>query len=492
MLDEVIALIRRSPNSEAANIGLQGLLDIDEVQAQAILDMQLRRLAALERQKIIDRLAELERAIADLLDILAKEHRQREIVSTELSEIVEKYGDDRRTQIISADGDMSDEDLIPDEECVITLTRGGYIKRTRIDQYRLQKRGGKGVRGASLRTEDQVDAVLTAMSHDWLVFITTMGRAYRIKAWQVPEGGRDAKGGHVAGLLSFLPDERIARGIVLRSYQDADYLVLATRKGLIKKTALSAYDSPRQAGLIAVNFRDPDDELIGAELVNNDDDILLLSRKGQGIRFTADDEQIRPMGRTTSGVTGMRFRKGDELLSMAIIPAETDEDSQYVFTMTDEGYAKRTAVSDFRLQNRGGLGVRAMRMKDDRGGLVAALVVSEDDEIISFKASGQVIRSSVADVTPTGRDTMGVKFVGLRADDQVVAVTVNSDRADSAEETTDAEAGGNGDDQVPAETVDAAAGDEFEDGSQESHDAGAPDDVSLGRDIDADQEAADE
>ena len=492
MLDEVIALIRRSPNSEAANIGLQGLLDIDEVQAQAILDMQLRRLAALERQKIIDRLAELERAIADLLDILAKEHRQREIVSTELSEIVEKYGDDRRTQIISADGDMSDEDLIPDEECVITLTRGGYIKRTRIDQYRLQKRGGKGVRGASLRTEDQVDAVLTAMSHDWLVFITTMGRAYRIKAWQVPEGGRDAKGGHVAGLLSFLPDERIARGIVLRSYQDADYLVLATRKGLIKKTALSAYDSPRQAGLIAVNFRDPDDELIGAELVNNNDDILLLSRKGQGIRFTADDEQIRPMGRTTSGVTGMRFRKGDELLSMAIIPAETDEDSQYVFTMTDEGYAKRTAVSDFRLQNRGGLGVRAMRMKDDRGGLVAALVVSEDDEIISFKASGQVIRSSVADVTPTGRDTMGVKFVGLRADDQVVAVTVNSDRADSAEETTDAEAGGNGDDQVPAETVDAAAGDEFEDGSQESHDAGAPDDVSLGRDIDADQEAADE
>ena len=492
MLDEVIALIRRSPNSEAANIGLQGLLDIDEVQAQAILDMQLRRLAALERQKIIDRLAELERAIADLLDILAKEHRQREIVSTELSEIVEKYGDDRRTQIISADGDMSDEDLIPDEECVITLTRGGYIKRTRIDQYRLQKRGGKGVRGASLRTEDQVDAVLTAMSHDWLVFITTMGRAYRIKAWQVPEGGRDAKGGHVAGLLSFLPDERIARGIVLRSYQDADYLVLATRKGLIKKTVLSAYDSPRQAGLIAVNFRDPDDELIGAELVNNDDDILLLSRKGQGIRFTADDEQIRPMGRTTSGVTGMRFRKGDELLSMAIIPAETDEDSQYVFTMTDEGYAKRTAVSDFRLQNRGGLGVRAMRMKDDRGGLVAALVVSEDDEIISFKASGQVIRSSVADVTPTGRDTMGVKFVGLRADDQVVAVTVNSDRADSAEETTDAEAGGNGDDQVPAETVDAAAGDEFEDGSQESHDAGAPDDVSLGRDIDADQEAADE
>ena len=264
-------------------------------------------------------------------------------MSTELAEIVDKYGDERRTQIVSADGDMSDEDLIPDEEFVVTLTRGGYIKRTRIDQYRVQKRGGKGVRGASLRAEDQVDAVFAAISHDWLVFFTNMGRAYRIKAWHVPEGGRDAKGGHVAGLLSFLPDERIAQGIVLRSYDDAEYLLLATRKGLIKKTALSAYDSPRQAGLIAVNFRDADDELIGAELVNGTDDVLLISRKGQGIRFTADDEQVRPMGRTTSGVTGMRFREGDELLSMAVIPAGVDEQSQYVFTVTDEGYAKRIA-----------------------------------------------------------------------------------------------------------------------------------------------------
>ena len=491
MLDEVIALIRRSRNSEAANIGLQELLEIDEVQAQAILDMQLRRLAALERQKIIDRLAELERIISDLLDILAKEYRQREIVSTELREIVDKYGDERRTQIISADGDMSDEDLIPDEECVITLTRGGYIKRTRIDQYRVQKRGGKGVRGASLRAEDQVDAVLTAMSHDWLVFITTMGRAYRIKAWQIPEGGRDAKGGHVAGLLSFLPDERIARGIVLRSYDDAGYLVLATRKGLIKKTALSAYDSPRQAGLIAVNFRDPGDELIGAGLVNSDDDILLLSRKGQGIRFTADDEQIRPMGRTTSGVTGMRFRKGDELLSMAIIPSDTDEDSQYVFTMTDEGYAKRTVVSEFRVQNRGGLGVRAMRMNDDRGGLVAALVVNGDDEIISFKASGQVIRSSVADVTATGRDTMGVKFVGLRGDDQVVAVTVNAERPELDSEQadgrpTDGAAEPVGDDET------GAIAETIETDSDASVNDDARDDVSLESDVDADQEAADE
>ncbi len=461
MLDEVIALIRRSPNSEAANQGLQQLLGIDEVQAQAILDMQLRRLAALERQKIIDRLAEFERLIADLIDILNTESRQREIVSTELTEIVDKYGDERRTQIIAADGDMSDEDLIPDEDVVITLTRGGYIKRTRIDQYRVQKRGGKGVRGATLRAEDQVDAVFTAKSHDWIVFLTNMGRAYRIKAWHLPESGRDSKGGHVAGLLSFLPDERIAQGIVLRSYADAEYLLLATRKGLIKKTALSAYDSPRQAGLIAVNFRDEDDELIGAELVNAEDEVLLISRKGQGIRFPAADDQVRPMGRTTSGVTGMRFRSDDELLSMAVIKAGEDEDAQFVFTVTDEGFAKRTPVSEFRAQNRGGLGVRAMRLKDERGGLVAALVVAESDEVISFKSSGQVIRSAVRDVSPTGRDTMGVKFVGIKGNDQVVAVTVNPEptEAELAEAEAElAEVDGAGAELVESPDVEADSG----------------------------------
>ncbi len=432
MLDEVIALIRRSPNAEVANHGLRELLGIDEVQAQAILDMQLRRLAALERQKIIDRLTALEALIADLIDILNTESRQRRIVASELTEIVEKYGDQRRTQIVAADGDMSDEDLIPEEDVVVTLTRGGYIKRTRIDQYRVQKRGGRGVRGAQLRAEDQVEAVFTAKSHDWIVFFTNMGRAYRIKAWQLPEGGRDARGGHVAGLLSFLPDERIAQAIVLRSYADAEYLLLATRKGLIKKTALAAYDSPRQAGLIAVSFRDSDDELIGAELVNAADEVLLISRRGQGIRFPAADDQVRPMGRTTSGVTGMRFRGDDELLSMAVIRAGADA-NQFAFMVTAEGYAKRTPIADFRAQNRGGLGVRAMRLRDGRGSLVSALVVTETDEVISFKGSGQVIRSAVSDVSPTGRDTMGVRFVGIRGEDQVVAVTVNPEPANDAD-----------------------------------------------------------
>ncbi|WP_399553261.1 DNA gyrase subunit A [uncultured Propionibacterium sp.] len=434
MLDEVIALIRRSPNSEVANQGLQELLGIDEIQAAAILNMQLRRLAALERQKILDKLAELEALIADLRAILASRDRQREIIATELGEIVNKYGDERRTQIIAAEGDFSEEDFIPDDGMVVTITRGGYAKRTRTDQYRPQRRGGRGVRGASLRADDEVQHLFATTNHRWILFFTNTGRVYRIKTWQLPEGGRDAKGGHVAGLLSFLPGERIARVLALRGYEDAEYLVLATRKGLVKKTSLGAYDSPRQAGLIAVNFRDEDDELIGAELVNADDDVMLVSRRAQALRFHATDEQLRPMGRTTSGVTGMRFRDGDELLSLGVVPAGTGDDELFVFTVTDGGYAKRTPVGDYRVQNRGGLGVKAMRMDDDRGRLVGGLVVCESDEIIAIKASGQVTRSAVAEVNPTGRDTMGVKFIGVRGKDEVIAIALNPEREEPAED----------------------------------------------------------
>lgn len=443
MIDEVVALIRRSPNADEANRGLQKLLDIDEVQAQAILDMQLRRLAALERQKIIDRLQELEATIADLKAILASEDRQRQIIGSELAEIVDKYGDDRRTKIVADMGSFEDEDFIPDEEMVVTITRGGYIKRTRIDQYRTQKRGGKGVRGASLRAEDEVDHLFTITNHDWLVFLTNMGRAYRTKGWHLPESGRDSKGSHVAGILSFLPDEHITQCFSLRSYDDAEYLLLATRKGLIKKTKLSAYDSPRQAGLIAINFRDEEDELIGARLVNPEDDVLLISKKGQAIRFNASDDEVRPMGRTTSGVTGMRFREGDELLSMGVIPADSDEDELYVFTVTDEGYAKRTPVSEYRVQGRGGLGIKTMRLSDERGGLIGGMIVTEGDEVISIKHSGQIIRSAVTDVSVTSRDTMGVKFVNTGGKDPVVAITLSPESEDEehAEETADAARG---------------------------------------------------
>ena len=434
-LDDVIALIRRSPTVDEARQGLIDLLDIDEIQANAILEMQLRRLAALERQKIMDKLTELETKIADFKAILASEERQRAIVSEELSEIVDKYGEDRRTPIVPADGDLSMEDLIPDEEVVVTITKGGYAKRTRTDLYRVQNRGGKGVRGAQLRGEDVVEHVFSTTSHHWILFFTTAGRVYRSKVYHLPEAARDAKGGHVAGLLSFQPDEQIAQVLAIRDYEQAPYLVLATRKGLVKKTKLTDYDSPRQAGVIAINFRDEDDELIGAELVNPTDDLLLISRKAQAIRFRANDEQLRPMGRATSGVTGMKFRGDDSLLSMSVIrrPESSDEDELltsdqlYVFTVTDGGFAKKTKIEEYRLQGRGGLGIKAMQITENRGELVGGLVLVDSDDVISVTNGGQVTRSLVSGVNATGRGTMGVTFVKFKGDDRVVTIARNTD-----------------------------------------------------------------
>jgi DNA gyrase subunit A len=448
-LDEVLALIRASRTADAAREGLKDLLGIDDDQALHILNTQLRRLAAMEIEQIIARLAEIEAVIEDLKDILARPERQRQIVSTELAEIVDKYGDERRTRIIAADGDLSDEDFIPDDDMVVTITRGGYAKRTRTDLYRTQKRGGKGVRGATLRVDDEVDHLFATTNHHWILFFTNLGRVYRAKVWQLPEAGRDAKGGHVAGLLSFLPDERIAEVLTLRTYDDAPYLLLATRNGLVKKTDLRAYDSPRQAGVIAVNFREPDDELIGAALCSPVDDVLLVSKKGQAIRFAADDEQLRPMGRATSGVTGMKFRDGDALLSMSVINADMPEDDRYVFTVTDGGFAKRTAVSQYRQQGRGGLGIKAMKLNEDRGSLVGGLVVQESDEVIAIKVSGQITRSAVAEVPAKGRDTMGVKFVGVSGEDAVSVIALNPESSAEDAELEPIEPG-----VVPEGTVD--------------------------------------
>jgi DNA gyrase subunit A len=462
-LDEVIALIRRSPEVDDARQGLIELLEIDELQANAILDMQLRRLAALERQKIIDDLAKIELEIADLEDILANEARQRSIIAEELDEIVEKYGNDRRTQIIAADGDLSMEDLIPDEELVVSITRGGYAKRTRADQYRTQKRGGKGVRGATLRGDDVVQHFIATSNHHWLLFFTTAGRVYRTKAYNLPESQRDAKGGHVAGLLSFQPDESIAQVLAIRDYEQAPYLVLATRNGLVKKTRLGDYNSPRQAGVIAINFREDDDELIGAELVFPDDEILLVSRKGQAVRFRADDSQLRPMGRATSGVTGMKYAAGDSVLSMSVIRAaqvateDSDENVQYVFTMTDGGFAKRTRTNEYRLTNRGAKGVKAMSLANqERGVLVGAFIVEDGDEVMSITQAGQVVRSRIDEnFRVLGRSTMGVKFVTPKEGD-AVAVVARSVEA-KVEEELEAEASEASEGQVPDDGLDDAS-----------------------------------
>jgi DNA gyrase subunit A len=441
-LDEVIALIRRSATAEDARDGLMDLLDIDELQSRAILELQLRRLAALERQKIMDEAAELERLIADYREILASPLRQREIISDELREIVDKFGDERRTHILPGfDGDMSMEDLIPEEEMVVTVTRGGYVKRTRSDNYRSQHRGGKGVKGAQLRADDVVDHFFVTTTHHWLLFFTNMGRVYRAKAYEIQEAGRDAKGQHVANLLELQPDEEIAEILDIRDYEVARYLVLATRDGLVKKTELTAYDTNRSRGVIAINLREGD-ELVSAMLVDDRDEILLVSKKGMSLRFEATDDALRPMGRSTSGVKGMSFRSADELLEASVVAAAAAEDAyrddetgelvspsdRYVFVVTEGGFAKRTPVEEYRRQQRSGLGIKVAKLNDERGDLAGALIVGRGDEVLVVLASGKVVRSDVAEVPAKGRDTMGVVFAKFDAADRIIAIAKNSER----------------------------------------------------------------
>jgi len=405
------------------------LLEVDEVQARAILTLQLRALAAMERQKLIDEYAELEAAIKDLNDILARPERQRQIVGDELEEIVSRYGDERRTTILPYDGEVSIEDLIAEEEVVVTITRGGYAKRTRSDNYRQQKRGGKGVRGAQLREDDIVDHFFVTTTHHWLLFFTNLGRVYRAKAYELPEGGRDAKGQHVANLLAFQPGEKIAQVLDLRDYDAAEYLVLATRRGLVKKTRLSEYNSPRSGGLIAINLREDEegntDELVSARLVDATDDLILVSRKGQSIRFTADDDAMRPLGRSTSGVTGMKFREEDDLLAMDVV-----RDDAYLFTVTEGGIAKRTQLTEdnYRVQGRNGYGIKVANLPERNGDLVGALVVDDDDEVLVIMERGKIVRSSVDEVKPTGRTSQGVIFAKPDKNDKIIAVARNVER----------------------------------------------------------------
>ncbi|TKV56972.1 DNA gyrase subunit A [Nakamurella flava] len=421
MLDEVIALIRRSPSAEESKSGLMALLDVDEIQAVAILDMQLRRLAALERQKIIDDLAEIELVIADLRDILDKPERQRAIVRDELAEAVEKHGDERRTRLVPYDGDVSVEDLIAVEDVVVTITRTGYAKRTKTDLYRAQKRGGKGVQGAALKQDDIVAHFFVSSTHDWILFFTNKGRVYRAKAYELPEANRNARGQHVANLLAFQPDERIAQVIQIRNYAVSPYLVLATKGGLVKKSELTAFDSNRSGGLQAINLRE-DDELVGAVLCSATDDLLLISAEGQSIRFHASDEALRPMGRATSGVLGMRFNEGDELLSM-----EVAREGGQVLVATERGYAKRTDMDEYPVQGRGGKGVLTIQYDRRRGKLVGALIVDLDTEVYAITSGGGVIRTQAREVRKAKRQTMGVRLMNLSEGDSLVAIARNAD-----------------------------------------------------------------
>jgi len=422
-LDEVIALIRKSPTVEEAKEGLKKLLGVDEDQVTAILNLQLRRLAALERQKIMDQAAELERLIADYKSILASEERQRTIVSGELADITDRFGDDRRTEILMGfEGGMTNEDLIPEEEMVVSVTRGGYIKRTRSDNYRSQHRGGKGVKGAQLRADDVVEHFFVTTTHRWLLFFTNTGRVYRAKGYEVQEAGRDAKGQHVANLLALQPGEEIAQILDIADYQAAQYLVLATQGGMVKKTELTQYDTNRSGGIIAINLKG-EDQLVAAMLLNDGDDVLLVSKGGMSLRFGATESSLRPMGRSTAGVIGMHFRGVDQLLSASVV-----SDKGYVFVVTEGGYAKRTAVDQYRPQQRGGLGIKVAKLSETRGALAGALIVGDEDEVLVVLESGKVVRSGVEEVPAKGRDTMGVVFARMNDDDKVLGIARNSER----------------------------------------------------------------
>ncbi|WP_246497972.1 DNA gyrase subunit A [Natronoglycomyces albus] len=433
MLDEVISLIRRSPSAEESKSGLMNLLSVDEIQATAILDMQLRRLAALERQKIQDELGEIEKKIADLTDILARPERQRSIIADELSTVVDRYGDDRRTRIVPDEGEVSMEDLIAQEDVVVTITRGGYVKRTKVDSFRSQRRGGKGVQGATLKQDDIVSHFFVCSTHSWILFFTNKGRVYRAKAYELPEASRTARGQHVANVLAFQPDEAIAQVIQIRSYDVSPYLVLATKQGLVKKSRLEDFDSPRTGGIVAIKLRD-DDELVGASLVESEDDLLLVSRKAQAIRFQASDETLRPQGRATSGVIGMRFVGDDELLTMMVV-----RDNMEILVATSRGFGKRTPVDAYPQQGRGGRGVLTAKITEQRGDLVGALSVSPEDELFAITSGGGVIRTPVEPVRRAERNTMGVKLIDLPDGVSLLAVAVSADEPDEADETDEAQ-----------------------------------------------------
>jgi DNA gyrase subunit A len=431
-IDEIIELIRSSPSADEAKTGLMERYELSEIQAQAILDMQLRRLAALERQRIQDEYDELQTLIAELTAILDDPSRVRGIIVDELTQIRERFADARRSRVVPDDGAMTVEDLIEEEDVVLTLTRAGYVKRLPIDAFRTQKRGGRGVRGADMKEDDIVSSLLTCSTHDHLLFFTNQGRVYRIKAYQVPEKSRSAKGVYVANVpgLALEPDETVAAVMALREFTDDTYLVFSTRQGTVKRTRLDAFDSPRSV-LIAINLNEGD-ELIGVAVTSGEEDLVLVSRSGYAIRFAESD--ARPMGRTAAGVRGMRLDAGDEVLAMA--PAREEG---YLLVVTDRGYGKRTPLVRYPTQKRGGRGVITAKLTDRKGGLAGALVVPYEADILLVTDAGTVIRMPVQDVKPTGRATQGVQVMRPGDGATVVGLAMVVDEEDVEAELEEGE-----------------------------------------------------
>jgi DNA gyrase subunit A len=429
-IDEIIALIRGSASADAAKSELQTRFELSEIQAQAILDMQLRRLAALERQRIQDEYDDLQRLIAELREILADPSRIRAIIKDELSEIRDKYADERRSRIIPDEGAMTVEDLIPVSDVAITLSRAGYIKRTPVDAFRTQKRGGRGVRGAEMKEDDIVASLLTCSTHDHLLFFTNRGRVYRIKAYQVPEKSRSSKGVYVANVpgLALEQGETVAAVRALNDFTGERYLVFATRQGTVKRTRLDAFDSPRSV-LIAINLGD-DDELIGVAVTDGDQDVVLVSRKGYAIRFGEDD--ARAMGRSAAGVRGMRLKGADDqVLAMGVVGTQDADDDTYLLVVTDRGFGKRTPMVNYPTQKRGGQGVQTVKLSEARGGLAGSLVVPYEAEVLLVSDTGVIIRMDLADVRPMSRATQGVSLMKPGDGASVVAVALVVDDEDA-------------------------------------------------------------
>jgi DNA gyrase subunit A len=439
-LDAVISLIRASADPDAARTGLMETLDLSEIQAQAILDLRLQRLTGLERKRIEDEYADLQERIAELRAILGDEAKIDALIREELLEIKQVYGkgDDRRTEIVAAEGELELEDLIAEEDMVIAITRSGYVKRLPVSAYREQRRGGIGVMGMDLKDEDYIEHLFVASTHDYLLFFTSVGKVYRLKVHELPLGTRQSKGRAIVNLLPFAQGEQVRAVIATRDFKEAEYLVLATRGGMVKKTRFEEYNTPLKAdGIIAIKLREGD-ALVDVLHSSGSEDIILVSRKGQAIRF--NESQVRPMGRATSGVKGMGLRKGDEVISAGIADDELD-----MLVVTEQGYGKRTRMSDYPMKGRGGLGVKTVQLTEARGQLAGALPVREGYQLMLISNGGTVIRLPVEEIKRLGRSTQGVIVMRLRGDEQVssIALVAESETGPEGEAVAAPESGRN-------------------------------------------------
>jgi DNA gyrase subunit A len=438
-IDEVIEIIRGSADTETASTSLQETFELSERQARAILDMRLARLTGLEIDKLDQELEEVRELIAELRRILGSEEVRMGILKDELQGVAEKYGDDRRTEITHAVGDFNVEDLIVEEDMVVTVSRQGYVKRLPIDTYRAQRRGGRGLRGMETKEEDWVEHLFVASTHDYLMIFTRTGQCYWKKVWEIPVGSRISRGKPIVNLLNLAPDEQIAAVVPVREFSEDLYLMFGTRKGVVKKTALSAYGNVRTVGLNAINVAE-DDELIEVRISSGDDEIVMASRKGMAIRFHESD--VRPMGRATGGVRGLNLREGDEVVGMVVAHPDST-----ILVVSENGLGKRTATDAYRLQRRGGYGVINLKVSDRTGEVVAIRSVSGDEQLMIITRNGVVNRQRVEEISVIGRATQGVKLVNLDEGDVVVDVArivIEEENGEDVEGTEEVVADGAG------------------------------------------------